>query len=617
MKTRPEIEEILKKIPDAPGVYIMKDAYDRIIYVGKSKSLKDRVTSYFRGFNSHTPKTQTLVVNIRDLEYIITDNEEEALALEANLIKKNRPKFNVMLKDDKQYPYIAVTLSETFPRLVKTRAVKQNGDRYFGPYSSNYAVNQTLETLHRIFPIRKCNRDLSKVKRPCLNYHIHRCSGPCVHAAKVKEDYHQHIEEILTFLKGQQGDLLRILDAQMQKASEELAFEKAIEIRDRIEAIKSLKAEQKVVSTRGADQDIIGCHIGEDACCVAVYFVRGGKMIDHQNFIFDMLIGHDYDDLIRSFIMQFYSDTSFIPKEVLIERAIEDQSVLAAHLSGLGGHRVDLINPQRGEKRKLVAMVNRNAQEYFTKHRERHDRQQARYQQILEELNAVVSVGPVHRIEAYDISNIYGVFNVGTMVVYEDGHKKKNDYRKFKIKTVRKADDYGSMREVMDRRFSRLVDEYDEASFSRWPNLILLDGGKGQVSSVKQVMETYGLEIPVVGMVKDDRHRTRGLVFDGEVHPLKADSLLYRFIYEIQEEVHRFAIDYHRTLRSKSITASLLDEIPGVGPKRREALLKHFGNITKIQNASLEELLQVDAINTVVAKAIKEHLEGGSKTETE
>jgi excinuclease ABC subunit C len=608
-----EIESILKKLPDAPGVYLMKDAHDRIIYIGKSKSLKSRVTSYFRGFNSHTPKTQTLVVNISDIEYIITDNEEEALALEANLIKKNKPKFNVMLKDDKQYPYITVTLSEDFPRIIKTREVKNDGNRYFGPYSSNYAVNQTLETIHKIFPVRKCNRDLSRVKRPCLNYHIKRCSGPCVYANKVRADYQEDIESIIEFLKGHQKTLLKTLNEQMSVASEKLDFEKAIDLRDRIEAIRFLQTEQKVVSTKAINQDIIGTYVNDEEFCITVFFVREGKMIDRQNFIFDLMTDFDYSEMIRTFMTQFYTDTSFIPKEILVEQVMDDQDSLENYLSLLAEKKIRVVTPQRGNKIKLVKMVNLNAKEYLEKHKARFNQQKEKYQSIIGELNALIGLGEIHRIEAYDISNIYGVFNVGTMVVYEDGKKKKNDYRKFKIRSVKKSDDYASMREVMDRRFARLVDEFDEASFSKWPNLILLDGGKGQVSTVTEVMESYGLEIPVIGMVKDDHHRTRGLVKGKDIYELKADSQLYKFIYEIQEEVHRFAIDYHRTLRTKSVTGSILDDIPGVGKKRREDLLKHFSNITRIQNATIDELTEIPSINEKTANVIKQHLKVSKK----
>lgn len=616
MNVKPEIEAILKKIPDAPGVYIMKDAYDRIIYVGKSKSLKNRVTSYFRAFHSHAPKTQTLVVNVSDLDYIITDNEEEALALEANLIKKNRPKFNVMLKDDKQYPYIAVTMSDAFPRVIKTRTVKRNGDVYFGPYSSNYAVNQTLETIHRVFPVRKCNRDLSRVHRPCLNYHIKRCLGPCILPDEVKDAYRGHVEAILAFLKGQQEDLLAMLEHQMQAAAGKLEFEKALEVREQMEAIRSLNIRQKVVSTKSFDRDVVGCHLLDDAACITVFFVRDGKMIDHQNFVFDLPTEMDAGELVSSFLMQFYTDTSFIPAEVVTGALLEDREALENRLGDLRGQKVRITVPQRGEKAKLVEMVNRNAVEFMTKHRARYERQSERYRAIVDELGGYLDSGAIRRIEAYDISNLYGVFNVGTMVVYEDGRKKRNDYRKFKIRTVKKADDYAAMREVMDRRFARLVDEYDEASFSRWPDLILLDGGKGQVSAVRQVMDAYGLDIPVAGMVKDDRHRTRGLVIGDVVHPLDRDSALYRFIYEIQEEVHRFAIDYHKTLRTQSMTASLLDEIPGIGPRRREDLLKHFGNLPAIREATEEQLMEVKSITAAVAKTIRAHFHENPESES-
>ena len=606
-EVKKEIKELLDVIPDSPGVYIMKDAYDHIIYVGKSKSLKNRVTSYFRGFNSHTPKTKTLVVNISDIEYIITDNEEEALALEANLIKKNKPKFNVMLKDDKQYPYIMVTISEKFPRVLKVREIKNDGNKYFGPYSSNYAVNQTIEMIHKIFPIRKCNRDLDKVKRPCLNYHIKRCIGPCVYAKEVKEKYAELVDEIILFLKGNQKSLLEAMSDQMNQSAKNLEFESAIEIRDKITAIKSLTIEQKIVNVKAVDQDIIGIHVDDDHIGLTVFFVREGKLIDRQNFVLDLAVDYNYSDVLRNFLLQYYSETSFIPKEIIIEEALEDKVFIEHYLTKLKKKNVTIVVPQKGNKKKMVQMVIMNAKEYLDKYYEKHNQQKEKYQLIIDEFNALIEIRDMKRIEAYDISNIYGVYNVGTMIVYEDGKKKKNDYRKFKIKSIKKADDYASMREVLDRRFSRLVDEFDEISFSKWPSLILLDGGKGQVSVVNEVMDSYGIEIPVVGMVKDQQHRTRGLVYKGEVYDLDKDSLLYKFIFEIQEEVHRFSIDYHKTLRSKSITGSLLDEIPGVGKKRRTDLLKYFDNITRIKNATMEELVKVPSINEKIANLIIEH----------
>lgn len=604
---KPEIEEILKKIPQSPGVYIMKDIYGKIIYVGKSKLLKNRVTSYFRGFNSQTPKTQTLVVNINDIEYFITDTEEEALALEASLIKKNKPKFNVLLKDDKQYPYIVVTLEERFPRVIKTRKILKDKNKYFGPYSSNYAVNETLEVIHKIFPIRKCNRDLNKINRPCLNYHIKRCIGPCVYADEVEANYKKLIDEIIYFLKGNQISLIEHLESEMMEAAGERHFEKAIEIRNKITAVKSLIVEQKVVSTKGKDQDYIGVIKNEDNICIVVFFVREGKLIDRQNFIVKNLNDSNYEEIIRSFIYQFYSEISYIPKEIVIENQIEDMQLLQNYLTKMSKRKTNITIPQRGDKKKLMKMLLNNAKEYLEKYLLKHQAEELKYEKIKSEISQIIGIEDVMRIEAYDISNIYGVFNVGSMIVYENGLRKKNDYRKFKIKTVKKIDDYASMREVLGRRFSRLVDEYDEESFSKWPNLILLDGGKGQVSVVEEVMESYGLNIPVVGMIKDQYHKTRGLIYEGTEYSLDKQTMLYKFIYEIQEEVHRFAIDYHKTLRGKSITASILDDIPGVGKKRKEELLKHFENITLLKNASIEELMAVPGIDKKTAESIMEH----------
>jgi len=597
VKIKENIGEILAKLPAAPGVYLMKDAYGRIVYVGKSKHLKNRVSSYFKGFDSHSPKTQTLVVNIDDIEYIITDTEEEALALESNLIKKHRPKFNVLLKDDKQYPYIMITYEDEFPRVIKTRKVVKDRNKYFGPYSSNFAVNETLETLHRIFPIRKCNRDLSRVKRPCLNYHIDRCLGPCVYGKEVSADYGNLIREIEVFLKGNQKSLLKVLKAQMLEASEALAFEKALELRDKIAVLESLTLEQKVVSARGTDQDLIGLVQGDKEMVVTVFFVRGGRLVDRQHFVLDEGVDTAYGEIIRSFILQYYTETSFMPREIILEYPFEESRALERILSEKGRRSVVITVPKKGNKKKLLELVKVNGKDYLDKYLKQHRSRQDKYRRIVEELNALIPVGAVERLEAYDISNIYGVYNVGTMVVYENGQKKKNDYRKFKIKSHQRIDDYASMREVLDRRFSRLVDEYSEASFSRWPNLILIDGGKGQVSVVEEVMASYGLKIPVVGMVKDEFHRTRGLVFNNREYSLSGSRELYTFIYEIQEEVHRFAIDYHKTLRFKGMTESFLDEIPGVGRVKKTALLRHFENVAAIKQATLEELQAIPEID--------------------
>jgi len=607
IRIKPNIEEILMKLPATPGVYLMKDAYGRIIYVGKSKHLKNRVSSYFKGFNGHSPKTQTLVVNIDDIEYIITDTEEEALALESNLIKKHRPKFNVLLKDDKQYPYIMITYEDEFPRVVKTRKVKNDRNKYFGPYSSNFAVNETLEILHKIFPVRKCNRDLSRVKRPCLNYHIHRCIGPCVHADQVRESYRELIREIEVFLKGNQRSLIRAMKEEMQAASEALAFEKALALRDKIAALESLTIEQKVVNAPGIDQDIIGLVEGDQEVAVTVFFVREGRLIDRQNYILDKGIDDDYGGIIRNFLLQYYTGTSYLPREIILEETFPEMEAVTRILSKMGGRSVTITVPKQGNKKKLLGLVKVNGKDYLDKYLQQHRGKEEKYRRIIEELKGLIPIGPVERIEAYDISNLYGIYNVGTMVVYEKGQKKKNDYRKFKIRSHQKIDDYASMREVLDRRFSRLIDEYSEASFSRWPDLILLDGGRGQVSVVEEVMASYGLEIPVVGMVKDDFHRTRGLIHKQREYPLSGSRELYAFIYEIQEEVHRFAIDYHKTLRVKGMTESFLDEIQGVGKVKKTILLKHFENLAAIKKATLEELKAIPKIDERTARNIKNY----------
>lgn len=603
-KDKKEIDEILKAIPNSPGVYLMKDMHNKVIYVGKSKLLKNRVTSYFKGTNTNSVKTKILVDNIDNIEYIITDNEEEALILEATLIKENMPKFNILLKDDKQYPYILVTTNEKFPRVVKTRKIAKDGNKYFGPYSSAFVVNETLDIIHKTFKIRKCNRNLSNVIRPCLNYHIKQCIGPCVYGEKVKENYDELIEEILMFLRGKQEILLKGLKENMKVAAKDLNFEKAIEIRKKIDTVKELVKSQKVVNNSTIDQDIIGVSRNNNEICITIFFVRTGKLIDRNNYIITDNLDANYDEIIKSFILQFYTDTSFIPKEILIENNVEDENYLENYLGKLNRSKVNILIPLKGEKKKMIELVKLNANDYLKNHVGKHNKIIEKYNSISLEISKLIGVKDIKRIEAYDISNIYGVYNVGTMIVYENGLKKKNDYRKFKIKSIDKIDDYASMREMLTRRFSRLVDEYDEKSFSRWPNLILVDGGKGQVSVVTGAMKMFGIEIPVLGMVKDEKHKTRGLIYKNNEIKLEKNSFLYKFIYEIQEEVHRFSIEYHKNLRGKSITDSILDNIQGIGKKRKIELLKYFGEFSNLKKATVEELMKVPSMNQKTALSV-------------
>ncbi len=586
----------------------MKDERGVIIYVGKAKNLKNRVTSYFRGFNSHTPKTQTLVVNIDDFEYIITSTEVEALILEGNLIKKHKPRFNIMLKDDKAYPFIVVT-DEAYPRVLKVRKVKKDGGRYFGPYSSAYDVNQTLAVIQKTFPIRSCNRDLSKKwSRPCLNYHIKQCLGPCKGNVKQAE-YRQLIDDILTFLSGKQDELISSLQTKMQQAAQNLQFEKAAELRDQIQSLKNLTIKQKVSSAVDIDQDVIAAYLKDDMACVFIFFVRQGRLIGREHFTFDMATINSKQQLIEQFILQFYAGTAFIPKEILVSESVADNKIYQTWLSQKKNGAVRISQPKRGDKKKLVDMVLENAKDYLDKYieNELNSRQLATARNL--QLQDLLSLADMpQRIEAYDISNIMGTFSVGSMVVYEDAKKKRSDYRRFKVKTIEGPNDYGSMMEVLYRRFKRgkaaKKGQSVHFGFDKYPDLLLIDGGRGHVSVVKDVLNALKIDIPVAGMVKDKAHKTDKLFYEGKNYPIDKRSELYRYLYDIQEEVHRFAISYHRSLRDKQMINSVLDDIAGIGAVRKANLLKHFKTIDKIKNASFEELAAVDGITEKAAQAV-------------
>ncbi len=603
-----DFSDKIKKLPTNPGVYLMKDDRGAIIYVGKAKNLKNRVTSYFRGFNSHTPKTQTLVVNIDDFEYIITSTEVEALILEGNLIKKHKPRFNIMLKDDKAYPFIVVT-NETYPRVLKVRKVKKDGGRYFGPYSSAYDVNQTLSVIQKTFPIRSCNRDLSKKwSRPCLNYHIKQCLGPCKGNVK-QADYRELINDILTFLSGKQDELIGSLQVKMQQAAQSLQFERAAELRDQIQSLKNLTIKQKVSSAVDIDQDVIAAYANDEMACVFIFFVRQGRLIGREHFTFDKATIDSKQQLIEQFILQFYAGTAFIPKEILISDMLGDAKIYETWLAQKKNGAVRISQPKRGDKKKLVDMVIENAKDYLDKYLENELRSRALSSTRNLQLKDLLSLARIpQRIEAYDISNIMGTFSVGSMVVYEDAKKKRSDYRRFKVKTIEGPNDYGSMMEVLYRRFKRGEDAKKGQSvhfgFDKYPDLLLIDGGRGHVSVVKDVLNALKIDIPVAGMVKDKSHKTDKLYFEGENYSLDRRSELYRYLYDIQEEVHRFAISYHRSLRDKQMINSVLDDIKGVGAVRKANLLKHFKTIDKIKNASFEELLAVDGITEKTAQAV-------------
>ena len=601
-----DIQEQLKKLPAEPGVYLMKDEHDKIIYVGKAISLKNRVRQYFQSSKNHSSKVKSMVKNIKSFEYIITDSELEALILECNLIKKYRPKYNVLLRDDKTYPYIKVTVNEDFPRILKVRRVLRDKAKYFGPYTNVEAVNDTLEVIRNIYPIRTCNVDIERaIKnniRPCLNLHIKRCVGPCTGNVS-KEEYNKMIEEIILFLSGKEEKLIEILKEKMNKCSMEFNFEEAAIYRDKIINLQEMMQKQKIdVSTDDVNQDIIAMAYNDEEACVQSFFIRHGKIVGREHFILEGTKDSSKESILGSFVKQFYMKAEYIPKEIIIESEIEDQVVLEEWLSNIKGQKVSIRVPQKGDKKSLISMVKKNAMEYLEKFSNLNKRKYERSEGALIELAEVLGLEePPRRIESYDISNIQGVDSIGVMVVFTNGLKDKKEYRRYKIKTVEGPNDYDSMAEILDRRLQK----------GDFADLILLDGGKGQVSAVQKVFDKYGVNIPLWGMYKDDKHRTKGLISATKEFELDKTSNLYRFVASIQEEVHNYAITYHRSLRNKSLTKSSLDDIPGVGEKRKKALLSNFKSIEDIKNASVEELSQVEGLNKSVAENIYNYFRKG------
>lgn len=601
-----DIQEQLKKLPAEPGVYLMKDENDKIIYVGKAVSLKNRVRQYFQSSKNHSSKVKSMVKNIKSFEYIITDSELEALILECNLIKKYRPKYNVLLRDDKTYPYIKVTVNEDFPRVLKVRRVIRDKAKYFGPYTNVEAVNDTLDVIRNIYPIRTCNVDIERAiknnMRPCLNLHIKRCVGPCTGNVS-KEEYNKMIEEILLFLSGKEETLIEILKEKMNKCSMEFNFEEAALYRDKIINLQDMMQKQKIdVSTEDVNQDIIAMAYNDEEACVQSFFIRHGKIVGREHFILEGTKDSSKESILSSFVKQFYMKAEYIPKEIIIECEIEDQVVLEEWLSNIKGQKVFIRVPQKGDKKSLISMVKKNAMEYLEKFSNLNKRKYERSEGALIELAEVLGLEePPRRIESYDISNIQGVDSIGVMVVFTNGLKDKKEYRRYKIKTVEGPNDYDSMAEILDRRLQK----------GDFADLILLDGGKGQVSAVQKVFDKYGIDIPLWGMYKDDRHRTKGLICASKEIELDKTSNLYRFVASIQEEVHNYAISYHRSLRNKSLTKSSLDDIPGVGEKRKKALLSHFKSIEDIKNASVEELTKVEGLNKSVAENIYDYFRKG------
>ena len=604
-----DIKEELKKLPTKPGVYIMHGPKDEIIYVGKAVNLKNRVRQYFQSTNGKTDKIKKMISLIRRFEYIVVDSEMEALVLENNLIKENSPKYNTLLKDDKTYPYIKVTAGEDFPRIFLTRRVKRDKSRYFGPYTSAGAVRDTIDLLHRIFKIRTCSRRLPQDigrERPCLYYHLGQCLGPC-NGYVDKDEYRKHVDRAMDFLQGKYDFVKKYLTEKMQLASESMEFEKAIEYRDLINEIEELKASQKVTVTDTEDRDIIGISVlGHDALA-QVFFMRDGRMIGREYFHLDAEAEEDISDIVRAFIGQYYSGTPYIPKELWIQTDISDRELLERWLSGQRGMNVKIITPKKGNKEKLVEMAVKNAENQLLKDFEKLKRESERTKGASEEIRKLLGLETLNRIESYDISNTNGFESVGSMVVFVDGRPKNMDYRKFKIRSVKGPDDYASMREVLMRRFQHGIKDAENevnGSFADMPDLILMDGGRGQVNIALDVLNELGLDVPVAGMVKDDRHRTRGLYFNNVEIGVDIHSEGFKLITRIQDETHRFAIEYHRSLRSKEQVHSILDDIPDIGHARRRALMRHFKDINAIRAAKVDELMDVEGMSRKAAESV-------------
>lgn len=618
------LQDELKKLPDLPGVYIMHDKSDAIIYIGKALSLRKRVRQYFQPSHNEGIKKKQMVEHIARFEYIITDSELEALVLECNLIKEHTPKYNTMLRDDKTYPYIRVTMGEAFPRVLFSRHRHKDKSRYFGPYTSAGAVKDTIDLINKIYRLRTCNRNLPRdigVDRACLNYHIHQCEAPCQGGIS-KEKYAKKIQGVMEFLNGNYGPVLHDLEKKMNQASEEMEFEKAIEYRELLNSVKQIAQKQKITNTDGEDKDIIALAADDVDAVVQVFFIRSGKLIGRDHFHVRVGTDETRSDILSNFIKQFYSGTPFIPREILMQEAIEESELVEEWLGKKRGTKVTIHTPQKGMKNKLVDLAARNAQMVLDQDKEKIKREEGRTIGAVREIEQLLGLSDLQRMEAFDISNINGFETVGSMVVYEKGKPKRSDYRKFKLRTVTGPDDYASMHEVLTRRFQHGMEERQElqvqnlpeevGSFTRFPDVIMMDGGRGQVNICLQVLDELGLNIPVCGMVKDDNHRTRGLYFNNIEIPIDRHGEAFKLITRIQDEAHRFAIEYHRGLRSKSQVKSVLDDIPGIGPARRKSLMKRFQSLENIRNASIEELEQTEGMNRRSAKAVYSYFQEAS-----
>ena len=617
------VEEELKKLPKKPGVYLMHDQADTIIYVGKAINLNSRVRSYFREKIGRGPWIDKMVSQIARFEYIVTDSELEALVLENNLIKEYNPKYNTLLKDGKTYPYIKVTVGEAYPRVLFSRQMKKDKSKYFGPFSSAAAVKDTIELINKLFLLRTCNRNLPRdigQERPCLNHHIKQCMAPCQGYIS-EEAYGEQVKKALDFLNGNYQPVMKDLQAKMQEASMNLEFEEAAKYRDLLESVRKVSEKQKITDSDQEDKDVIALAKDDRDCVIQVFFVRGGKMIGREHYYMTNVSDLQKGVIIQEFIKQFYGGTPFIPRELFLQFDIEEQELLEQWLTGLRGSRVYIRVPKKGMKEKLVELAANNAKVILTQDREKLKREEGRTIGAVKEIAALLGLTNIERMEAFDISNINGFENVGSMVVYEKGRPKKSDYRKFRIKTVTGPDDYACMREVLTRRFSHGLEETKEledkqldkefGSFTRFPDLLLMDGGRGQVNIALEVLQELKISIPVCGMVKDDFHRTRGLYFNNVEVPIDTRSEGFKLITRIQDEAHRFAIEYHRSLHSKGQIKSSLDSIPGVGPTRRKALMRHFDSIADIKDASVEELCQVPEIPPHIAEGIYKFFRDG------
>ncbi len=618
------IQEELKKLPDRPGVYLMHDKNDTIIYVGKAVSLKNRVRQYFRASHNEGIRKDQMVSLIDRFEYIITDSELEALVLECNLIKEHRPKYNILLKDDKTYPYIKVTLGETYPRVLFSRQMKKDKSQYFGPYTSAGAVKDTIELIRRLYQLRTCNRQLprdTKKERPCLNYHIHQCQAPCQGYIS-PEDYRVQMKKAMDFLNGNYKPVLEELEQKMQAASAQLDFEKAKEYRDLMNSVRQVSEKQKVTNSDGEDKDIIALAKDERDAVVQVFFIRDGRLIGREHFYVTIETGNTTEQILASFIKQYYAGTPFIPKEIMLQKAIEESEIIARWLSEKRGQKVYIRVPRKGMKEKLVDLAQKNARLVLNQDKERLRREEGRTIGAMKEIAHILGLPGISRVEAFDISNTNGFESVGSMIVYEKGRPCRSDYRKFKLRTVTGPDDYASMHEVLTRRFVHGMEERREraeknledayGSFTRFPDLIMMDGGRGQVNIALQVLDELHLSIPVCGMVKDDSHRTRGLYFHNTELPIDKNSEGFKLITRIQDEAHRFAIEYHRSLRSKGQVHSVLDDIPGIGPARRKALMRCFQSMDAIREATVEQLCEAESMNEKAALAVYQYFRDGS-----